>query len=124
MQQKFSLQRILSLLKKSNIVSKIEIISIDEIAGRSVYRIRCSLIPSKYKLEVKFIKTEREFIYSYQLFTDKPIIRWDNAPHYPDIRTYPHHFHDRNGNVIESDLKGIVIDDLNIILRSIKKMLR
>ena len=86
MQQKFSLQRILSLLKKSNIVSKIEIISIDEIAGRSVYRIRCSLIP--------------------------------------DIRTYPHHFHDRNGNVIESDLKGIVIDDLNIILCSIKKMLR
>jgi len=73
---------------------------------------------------VKFIKTEREFIYSYQLFTDKPIIRWDNAPHYPDIRTYPHHFHDRNGNVIESDLKGIVIDDLNIILCSIKKMLR
>lgn len=123
MEQKFSLQKILSLLKKSDIVSKIEIVSIDEIAERSVWRIRCGLIPSKYRLEMRFIKTEKEFIYSYQLFTAKPIIRWDNAPHYPDVKTYPHHFHNRNGNVLKSDLKGSIIDDLNTVLRSIKKIL-
>ena len=118
MQQKFNLNRILSILKKSEIVSKIEIITSDEIAEKSIYKIRCSLIPSKYKLE-----TEKEFIYSYQLFTDKSIIRWDNAPHYPNLKSYPHHFHNEEGNIKESNLKGIVIKDLQIVLSTVKKFI-
>ena len=47
-----------------------------------------------------------------ELFKKKPIeiedkngniiIRWDNAPHYKNIKTVPHHKHTKNG-VEESD---------------------
>jgi hypothetical protein len=34
--------------------------------------------------------------------------RWDNAPHFPDIATYPHHVHvDSEDNVLPSRMFGI-----------------
>jgi hypothetical protein len=110
------------LLKASDLVSKIEIRDVDEIKDRGIYKVRCNLIPSRYKLEIKIIYTKGEILYSYQLFTDKPIIRWDNAPHYPKIKTYPHHFHNKDGNVVESELTGIPIEDLKVVLIMIKDM--
>ena len=123
MRQKLKIDKILLILKKSSIISKIEIITFDEIAEKSVYKIRCRLIPSKYKLDIRFIQTEKEILYSYQLFTDRPIARWDNAPHYPDIKTYPHHFHSKEGNVIESELRGVASEDLRIVLSTVRNIL-
>jgi hypothetical protein len=37
------------------------------------------------------------------------IIRWDNAPHHKQIKTYPHHKH-INENVLES--REVTIDDI------------
>jgi len=120
MQQRFDFHQVLLILKKNKIISQIEIITVDEIAKRGSFKVRCYLIPSRYKLEMRFIKTEKEIIYSYQLFTDKPIIRWDNAPHYPEIRSYPHHFHSDDGKVTESELKGIAAEDLQLVLSRIR----
>ena len=25
------------------------------------------------------------------------IVRWDNAPHYPELETFPHHYHTKEG---------------------------
>ena len=61
--------------------------------------------------------------YAYQLFTDHPILRWDNAPHYPNISTAPHHFHDENNMVRESPLKGKMQQDLKTVLSEIEKWL-
>lgn len=122
MKPKFNFREVISLLKASDLVSKIEIRDVDEIKDRGIYKVRCNLIPSRYKFEIKIIYTKREILYSYQLFTDKPIIRWDNAPHYPKIKTYPHHFHNKDGNVVESELTGIPIEDLKVVLIMIKDM--
>lgn len=39
--------------------------------------------------------------YRYQLLDnqDKPISRWDNAPHHKQVKTFPHHRHDERGQV-------------------------
>ncbi len=44
---------------------------------------------------IKEYVDENERAYSYHWQTEKGelIIRWDNAPHYKDILTYPHHKH-------------------------------
>ena len=39
--------------------------------------------------------------------------RWDNAPHYPDLPTFPHHCHLPDGTVIASDAM-----DLPTVLRA------
>jgi len=36
---------------------------------------------------------ERAYSYHWQTKGGKLIIRWDNAPHYKNISTYPHHKH-------------------------------
>jgi len=118
--QKFDFQEVISIIRESDLISKIEIKYVDEIKGRGIYKVRCNLIPSRYKLEIRFLRTEKEILYSYQLFTDKPIIRWDNTPHYPKIKTYPHHFHTKDGDIVESILKGNAIEDLQEVLSTIK----
>jgi hypothetical protein len=96
MLHKFDVVKIIALLNKNPIVSKANIVMVDEIENRGFYKLHCLLIPSSFKLDLKFIKTEHEFIYSYQLYTHMPIARWDNEPHYPNLVNYPHHYHYRD----------------------------
>jgi len=119
----FNFPGAISILRNSELVSNIDKIHVDEISQRGFYKIRCSLLPAKYKLEIKFVKTSREFIYSYQLFTTQAIARWDNEPHFPNIKTFPHHFHDVSGTAFESDLTGHLEKDLKLVLLKVKGFL-
>ena len=115
--------RIISHLKSNPLISSLKVVEIDEIFTRSVLRIRCNLLPSFYHFDIRLIQTEIETIYSYQLYTDHPIVRWDNAPHYPEIPTLPHHFHNKEGKVEVSPLQGSIFDDLDNVLKMIKSIL-
>lgn len=44
----------------------------------------------------------RKYSFHWQTSGGNLITRWDNAPHYPEITTYPHHMHLQNGSVVES----------------------
>lgn len=44
--------------------------------------------------------------YAYQLFSDVPLLRWDNKEEFRSIATYPHHYHDATGNITSSPLTG------------------
>ena len=104
------------ILTDSDLVVSWQALTEEETAHRAVYRIRCHLLRAAYQLEIRFIQTEDETIYSYQLFTDRPIIRWDNAPHFPALRSFPHHIHGENDEVKESPLIGDPIQDLPYVL--------
>lgn len=114
---------IISYLESVPLISSIKVLSVDEVLTRSVLRIRCNLLPSTHHLGIRLIQTEKETIYSYQLFTDHPIVRWDNAPHFPEVSTFPHHYHNSKGTVEASRLKGEVLTDLGYVLHNIKKIL-
>ena len=119
----FNFPNAISILRNSELVSNIDKIHIDEISQRGFYKIRCSLLSAKYKLEIKFIKTSGEFIYSYQLFSTQAVARWDNEPHFPNIKTFPHHFHDVSGAPFESELTGHLEKDLKLVLSKVKGFL-
>jgi len=121
--QTFNFLEVISSLKESKLVSRVEIKTIDEIHESGIYKIRCKLIPSKYKIELQFVKAKEQILYSYQLFSKTPIIRWDNSPHYSKIKTHPHHFHAHDGKIIESELMGNVITDIKKVLSAITKVI-
>lgn len=123
MNNRIESSRVISHLISSHLISSLKIIAIDEIFSRSVLRLRCNLLPSSYHLDIRLIQTEIETIYSYQLFTDQPIVRWDNAPHFPLIATFPHHYHNLKGEVEPSPLKGLIFEDSNYVLENIKTIL-
>ncbi|WP_457551400.1 toxin-antitoxin system TumE family protein [Desulfobacula sp.] len=117
------LSKIIDHLKSLEIVSSTQVIFLDESLQRSICKLRCSLLPSRYKLDVRLIQTEKEIIYSYQLFHDRPIIRWDNAPHFPSITTFPHHFHNQNNKIKTSNLMGNIIEDIDYVIGEIRRLL-
>lgn len=57
---------------------------------------------------------------SFQLYSDRPLLRWDNALHYPDIANFPHHFHDEDENVFPSNLTGSLLNDFDVVMAEIK----
>ncbi len=123
MPDRVELSKIVDYLKSIEIVSSIQIVFLDDSLQRSICKLRCNLLPSRYKLDVRLIQTENEIIYSYQLFHDRPIIRWDNAPHFPSVTTFPHHFHDQNDKIKASNLMGDIIEDIDYVLGEIKRLL-
>jgi len=115
-----NIEEILQYLGSKNIVSQIIEVNADETANRGYYKIRCKLIPSDFKLQIKWIVTPESFIYSYQLFSDTHLLRWDNSPHFPDISTFPHHFHDITESIQSSIISGKHIKtDLDIVFKEI-----
>ncbi len=123
MPDRVELSKIVEHLKSIEIISSIQVVFLDDSLQRSLCKIRCSLLPSLYKLDVRLIQTENEIIYSYQLFHNQPIIRWDNAPHFPSVTTFPHHFHDQNERIKTSNLMGDIIEDIDYVLGEIKRLL-
>jgi hypothetical protein len=122
MPRKFDVFKIITALRKISLISNVETLLIDEIEHRGFYKLRCTLIPSKFKLDIKYINTEECFLYSYQLYTDKAIARWDNEPHYPDLNNYPHHFHYKD-NIGASQLSGNPMQDVKKVCSFVKGMI-
>ena len=46
--------------------------------------------------------SHRKYSFHWQTQSGKLIVRWDNAPHFPQIATFPHHKHLSTGEVAES----------------------
>lgn len=119
MPPELDIQQVKAILTASDIIASWQVLIEDETAHRALYKIRCRVLRAAYELELRFIQTESEIIYSYQLFTDRPIIRWDNAPHFP----FPHHIHDESGAIDESNLSGDPIQDIANVLDQVRTLL-
>lgn len=114
---------VLNLLRAHSLIKSIRIVNYDETpAGKLELKIRCRL-GKEYQLQI-WLHLEPAFQdYAYQLFTTRPLLRWDNAPHYPAISTAPHHFHNEDGKVSESPLTGNLLSDLEKVLSEIEQWL-
>ncbi len=71
--------------------------------------------------EVVLLRNEQivklRYAYHYQNESGEVIFRYDNAPHYPNIITYPHHKH--AGSTVEP----AQIPDLSEVLREIEQLI-
>ena len=71
--------------------------------------------------EVIILRNEQivklRYAYHYQNESAEIIFRYDNAPHYPNIFTYPHHKH------VGSNVESAQVPDFSEILREIEMMI-
>lgn len=118
------LDEILHLLQARPFIRSVRIIESDETPfGTLLLKIRCRL-PARHQLQIWIHQEPESFAYSDQLFTDRPLIRWDNAPHHRELQeSFPHHVHDESGNVLPSDLRGDVLVDLPAVLDRVQEFL-
>jgi len=73
-------------------------------------------------LQTRFLRDETFTRYSFQLYSDRPLLRWDNSPHYPDLPNFPHHFHDVDNHVTSSSLTGDLMTDIEVVLAEVARL--
>jgi hypothetical protein len=111
---------LLAILRSHPIVQSLRIVTLDETpSGRLELKVRCRLAPSPYQMQIWLHAEPAALDYAYQVFTDAPLLRWDNAPHYPNVPTAPHHFHDQTQQVGASPLQGDPRLDLPLVLNEV-----
>ncbi|MGQ9626906.1 MAG: toxin-antitoxin system TumE family protein [Anaerolineae bacterium] len=106
-----SVTEILSLISQWPEIKGCRIIEYEKEDDILLYKIRCSL-PGNHRLQIRLRLKEEGIEYSYQLFSIKPLLRWDNAPHHPGLTNFPHHFHDDRDMKHPSALSGEPLNDL------------
>ena len=110
---------LLDMLARWPEISNSRIIEYEVDAGVVLmYKIRCDL-PKGHFFQIRLRLESGAIAYSYQLFTTKPVLRWDNALHYPSIANFPHYFHDDTDTVHPSNLSGDPLADLSAVLTEI-----
>jgi Family of unknown function (DUF6516) len=110
------LPRLEALLQASPKVVSFRVIDSDAIDEENfLLKIRCELT-SGYTFQIRLRAVTGHIRYSYQEFTDRPLRRWDNAPHFPHLPSFPHHYHDSQGNLAASMLTGEPMMDLQQVL--------
>lgn len=81
------------VLRTSAIVKRIVSVKFDGIADSYVLKVRVEL-KNNWVMDYWEHKTLQLRRYSFHIFRDnKIVVRWDNSPHYPKVKTFPHHRH-------------------------------
>lgn len=86
------------------------------------FKIRARL-KNDVSFQVRVYYNKGHFDYSYQLFSNVPIIRWDNKEDYPNLPNYPHHYHNEEGTPLPSKLVGDPAKDIRVVLQELERFL-
>ncbi len=113
------MEDIFQLLTESDIVRDYEVLSLLQDEDFYYLKIK-SYIFEGSTLHIKIYLSDKEYNYSFhwQKETGELISRWDNAPHYRDIKTFPHHIH-----ISEQEIKESYCITLSDVLKEIKHQL-
>jgi len=74
-------------------------ISFDEVSEDECYIRGVVTLRGGFELHIaEYVVTEPEFKrlkyrFHLQTFDSRMVVRWDNAPHHPEVKTYPDHIH-------------------------------
>jgi predicted DNA-binding protein (UPF0278 family) len=114
-----NVQEILDVLSSSDIVENIAVIVLVQEPGRQALRATASL-KGGYVLHINEALGRGFRRYSYHIQKGEQMVRrWDNAPHWPDMKTFPHHLHldsERNASECREVFIEDVLDEMKTIL--------
>ena len=86
---------IVSALRQSPLVQELEVTELVEEESVQFLRVKAEMRDGSllYVREL-FFPDHSKYSYHWQTQTGALLLRWDNAPHHPEIPTFPHHKHE------------------------------
>lgn len=104
------MQKIFKLFKTSKAIESFEIVDFNSGSDFYFYKAKIKFIDSSVLFIREYISsTEHAYSYHWQDQKNNIIIRWDNAPHHKNLKTYPHHKHTPNvEESYETNVKDII----------------
>ena len=116
------LDSLLARMRATSQLSNIQVVESESVDDETfTFKVRVVLVSSF--LQIRFLADKDLKRYSFQLYGDRPLMRWDNAPHYPSLSNFPHHFHDQNENISPSALTGDLLKDYDLVIADVLKYL-
>ena len=116
------LAAMMAMLEQTDFCRDLRILETSPFSSKQfAFKIRVAIF-SSLTFQIRLYYTHGHCDYSYQVFADEPLCRWDNADHFPDLSTFPHHHHAINGEVVASPLTGIPQSDLLHVLAELQKL--
>ncbi|MBF0457759.1 MAG: hypothetical protein HQK99_07680 [Nitrospirae bacterium] len=110
---------ILKLINDADFVVSYEVLDYKQWDRGMYYKLSIVFNDSSVLIAREYVdELQRDYSFHWQGSDNNMIIRWDNAPHYKELLTFPHHKH-MAGRVIES--RVVSLED---ILNQIKGMLK
>jgi hypothetical protein len=111
---------IIAALRRSPLVRDLEVIEMIEEEGVQFLRARAEVIDgSVLYVREAFFPNHSKYSYHWQTQTGELLLRWDNAPHHPEVPTHPDHKHE-GGHIGPSARPSIeeILQELEIRLKS------
>ena len=111
------MHKTLTLLKTSPIIKNYDIL--DFKSGKEFYYIKAkTTLQDDSNLFIREFISSSKYIYAYhwQAKNGHIIMRWDNAPHHPNLETFPHHKH-------SPELKESTSVNLEDVLKEISQLI-
>ncbi len=85
---------ILKLLDECSVVERYDVLAFKVWHNGIYFKIKSFLKDGSVLFIREYMdETDRNYSYHWQDARASLIIRWDNAPHHPDLPTFPHHRH-------------------------------
>ena len=111
------LSYLVTALQRSGRCSAVRVLDTQSFSARQyAIKVRAELLTGDV-LQIRVYHNGGHVDYSYQLLrAGESVMRWDNKEHFPEIVSYPHHFHSPSGAVRISPLTGDVTTDLPFVL--------
>lgn len=116
------LDNLLARMRSTPELSDIQVLENESVDDETfVFKVRAVIAPGF--LQIRFLADKDFSRYSFQLYSDRPLLRWDNTPHYPDLQNFPHHFHGQDENISSSRLTGNLLIDYDLVIAEIKELI-
>lgn len=114
------MHEIIATLARSPIVSQLEIINRVDEPDLQVLYLKAQLIDgSALYIRETITPTLDKYSYHWQTGDGKLIRRWDNAPHWPSVATYPHHCHVESQDNVQPSEQPTIIEVIEFITQQI-----
>ena len=114
---------LMTALQTHPLCDQVRVVETREFSPHQFYfKIRAGLCQN-LNFQVRVYHNQGHIDYAYQLFTEVPLLRWDNKEEFRHLKTYPHHHHDDKGGVHPSPLIGNPVEDLDVVLQEITNFL-
>ncbi len=107
--------KIVSTLKKSRIFSFIDVVELIDEESVKLIKVKAKVINETLLYITELSTTNyQKYSYHWQKENGELIMRWDNKPHWKNLKTFPHHKHIK-GEVFSSQRANIddVLKEIN-----------
>ena len=111
---------IIAVLRRSSLVKDLEVVELVEEECVQLLRVKAEIMDgSELHVREAFFSHTSKYSYHWQTPTGELVLRWDNAPHHPEIPTHPDHKHEgeRLGPSVRVSVEN-VLAEIAIVLKN------